>query len=158
MISVQKKELRKILLKKRDSVEELKYFEQNEQITRLLKLIINSYESGKEKKVVSALGLYWPLKGEPDVLKLVVDSQNRLVALPKILGQKMKYVQYQLDTKLEYSGFGQLMHPKSNVEIIPQIILVPGLAYSINGYRLGFGIGHYDIYLANMKKKIILLL
>ena len=72
---------------------------------------------------------------------------------------KIKFVHYQLGAKLEKTA-KSIMQPISDVNVQPIIIIVPALAYSLQGYRLGFGSGHYDRYFAehtdfNNKKPII---
>jgi 5-formyltetrahydrofolate cyclo-ligase len=106
----------------------------------------DSKHAGRNKKLTA--GFYWPVKGEPDLLKLVI-NKNWSSALPKIRGVKMDFVRYNLGDQLEVSCFAKLMQPENNIKIIPDIVIVPGLAYSmVGGYRLGFGKGNYDRYFA----------
>lgn len=48
------------------------------------------------------------------------------------------------------SKFG-LLEPKSEIAVEPDFILVPGLIWNDEGYRIGFGGGYYDRYLANFE-------
>ena len=43
----------------------------------------------------------------------------------------------------------RFFEPKSDIKITPELVFIPGLAFDINGYRIGFGKGHYDKYFAN---------
>lgn len=45
-----------------------------------------------------------------------------------------------------YTG---LMQPESNINVVPELIFVPGLSFCVSGYRLGFGKGYYDKYFRN---------
>ena len=37
------------------------------------------------------------------------------------------------------------------LKVVPSILIIPGLAFSRNGERLGRGKGYYDLYLKNYK-------
>ena len=146
-----KKILRAQILANRKNFDEAKHFSANNKIVNnvqelILSLVVSSKKSGTLDKR-GIIGLYWPMKGEPDLLKLVINS-NWIVGLPKIQGTKMNFVRYDVGTALERSDFGKLMHPKNNSRLFPNIIVVPGVAYSLKGDRLGFGVGHYDRYFA----------
>ena len=44
-----------------------------------------------------------------------------------------------------------MIPPKGSEKIIPEVLVVPGLFFGINGQRLGRGKGFYDKYLADYK-------
>lgn len=165
MTNLDKNEIRKKLLSARADHDEYKFIAQNEDIVQKLRGLLDVlYLKFKKKSKTSlnyqnidnldkncSLGLYLPLKGEPDLLKLIIAS-NWCISLPKISGDSMKMVHYQMGSPLEKSNFGNLYQPKGDEEIIPKVMLIPGLAFSINGYRLGFGKGHIDRYIAKINR------
>ena len=42
-----------------------------------------------------------------------------------------------------------LIESRNSTEIIPDVVVVPLLAFNNKGYRIGYGGGYYDRYLAN---------
>ncbi len=145
-----KKLLRIKILENRKNFDEEAYFSENNSIIKSVQELILSLIPPKKRGTLdkkSMVGIYWPIKGEPNLLKLVVNSKW-VVGLPKIKGTKMDFVRYDTGAALEKSNFSKLMHPISNNKLFPSIVVVPGIAYSLKGDRLGFGVGHYDRYFA----------
>ena len=148
-----KKNLRAQILEERKFFDEDAYFFTN---NRIIQSVQELFLSLIPKKKIGRLdkdaiiGLYWPMKGEPDLLKLTINSKW-IVGIPKIRGTKMNFVRYDTGAALEKSGFGKLMQPQNNSKLSPNIIVVPGVAYSLGGDRLGFGAGHYDRYFVQNK-------
>ena len=165
-INLQKNEIRKKLLQKRKTHDEYEFSHQNEVIIRDLRKLLDSLQQtiNLEKGEINLeqarqklnLAVYWSLKGEPDLLKLAINS-SWAIALPKLYGLEMKMVGYSPGDPIEKSGFGELYQPASDIQVIPEVMIIPGLAFSSTGYRLGFGTGHYDRYMAkiNQLSKII---
>lgn len=165
MISLYKSKLRKELLLSRERLNEYDYITQNESVTQKAKSLLDilhlkfkkksainlSYGEADNLDKNCALGLYWPLLGEPDLFKLIVSSKW-CVGLPKIFGNSMRIVRYQMGSPLEKSKFKNLYQPRGDEEIIPRVMLIPGLAFGLNGYRLGFGSGYYDKYIAKISQ------
>ena len=46
-------------------------------------------------------------------------------------------------------GACKTYEPINNDFFIPELVIIPGLAFSKEGYRLGYGKGHFDRYLNN---------
>lgn len=153
--------LRKQILANRDKFDEYRYFEKNNviynRVSDLLEVLrdqvienhnltsIDHKYSELDNKL--GLGIYFPLKTEPDIFKLAITADWN-IALPKINNAEMEYVRYQAGGKLIKSDFGDLYEPSSKVTLTPKVVLVPGLGFDVSGYRLGYGIGHYDRYFA----------
>ena len=83
-------------------------------------------------------------------------KQDKKIFLPKIVGKgTMIFIQFNDWQELQPGPFS-LREPKSNEEVLlPKntLMLVPGLAFDDNGWRLGYGGGYYDRYLA--KKSLL---
>ena len=154
-----KHSLRKKILAERTLFDRDKFLAENKLIVENTKLAISALcknLSNKDRnstevktdnsEIFSAanpIGLYLPLKGEPDLTSLL--DENWVFCLPKINGNKIEFVHYHQGVGLEKGAKG-IKYPYSDSILIPRIIIVPGLAYCQKGYRLGFGSGYYDKY------------
>ena len=97
------------------------------------------------------IGGYYPLSDEANWLSLFATSSN--LAFPKICdaSNTMKFHQSNIDELQEEIHFGKVFKgPKNNLpEVKPEVLLIPGRAFSKSGERLGRGKGFYDKYLRN---------
>lgn len=143
-----KKLLRQEFLLKRNNTSfcSKKYFLASHKIYNAIKNILN--KSKFTSKSSLNIGVYYPVKGEPDLLKLLTYSNSQHYGLPKIYESEMKMVHYTQGQTLLMGKYHGIHEPESDDELIPDIICAPSLAYSIDGYRLGFGRGYYDKYLS----------
>ena len=64
----------------------------------------------------------------------------------------MKFYPWKKNEPLLVNNYG-LLEPVSSLERVPQIMMIPLLAFDKNFYRLGYGKGYYDKYLKNCLKK-----
>lgn len=99
----------------------------------------------------NAVYAYMALPWETGTLELVEYFWNRgiKVAFPKVQGSEMEFFEVSSLDDLE-SGTFRILEPKAHckqVEWPEAVIMVPGIAFSGNGRRLGKGGGYYDKYL-----------
>jgi len=150
-----KKSMRNKLHTKRKCFNKDMYQEANDVIYNNLIGLISEFPRLDEVEFstihIEGIGLYWPIQGEPDLLKLAFSSTN-IISLPKILKSEMIFVEYNHLNPVEKSALSSVFEPKSTIEIIPKLIIIPGLCFSTNGYRIGFGHGYYDKYLNKIKE------
>jgi 5-formyltetrahydrofolate cyclo-ligase len=100
-------------------------------------------------KVVHA---YLPMGNEIDISPLIEKllKNNTTVVVPKIV--KNRTLEHLVLTSLDNlePGVYGTSHPKKGVVFTGDIdlVLVPGLAFDTENYRLGYGGGYYDAFLA----------
>src|SRR5690606_32759971 len=100
---------------------------------------------------------YWPIRDELDcrpVLARLMDNGQR-VCLPVVVGdeQPLELRLWERDAPLYPSGFGTLAPIETAPVVVPQVILVPLLAFDVVGTRLGYGKGHYDRTIAAIARR-----
>lgn len=88
-------------------------------------------------------------------------AAGKKVYLPKTMPKRqMAFLPFNGADSLVKSDYG-LMEPEYNEELVnqePDLVLVPGLAFAVDSnYRVGFGGGYYDRFLANYQGKTIAL-
>lgn len=111
--------------------------------------IINNLELFIRQNQVSVLGIYLPLKGEIDIIPLMLKFPEISFAAPRIDNNQISFVRYLLSSPTEKNkNYLNFIQPASELGVFPDMILIPSIAFDIRGYRLGRGAGHYDKYLA----------
>lgn len=120
------------------------------------KVIDNNYFINA--KVVA---LYKSLKSEvnTDYLINYLLEKGKIVLLPRVVLDNIVFLKYSNGDVLEKSKFG-VMEPAYNLknifdDIKIDLIIVPGVAFTSDGNRLGFGKGYYDRFLSRCKKRSI---
>jgi len=116
----------------------------------LLKLI-----KFKFKKKLLKIAIYYPSNFELNVLKILEFKSIRAqdILLPTIdKNNLMNFFSWKKNEALFINKFGMVEPTRTKVKI-PDLVLVPILAFDKNKYRLGYGKGYYDRYLNKYLKK-----
>lgn len=116
------------------------------------KVFENFKDCGFEKTVQKVL-VYLPIKNEVET-KLIIEylRQNKKnIFLPTFIEEGWIISEFINKEDLVDGPFGTRQPAKSNVASVSDLDLtiVPGLAFSKNGFRLGYGKGVYDKLLKN---------
>jgi 5-formyltetrahydrofolate cyclo-ligase len=99
---------------------------------------------------------YSPIRNEFDPAPLMrkLAAQSARLALPVITarGQSLRFRVWSPGDRLLRGPLGILEPSPAAAEIIPDIVLVPLAAFDRSGHRIGYGAGHYDRTLAQLRK------
>jgi len=144
-----KKDLRKDLLKKRERItdKEIKSHEIFEKLRNL-----NEWKNAK------IINTYVSLEEEVDTRFIIYHAllEGKRVFCPITKGENLTFGEIFSFNDLIYGAYG-ILEPKepSNISIDEfDLIIVPGIAFNYSGYRIGYGKGYYDRFLNDVKKGI----
>jgi 5-formyltetrahydrofolate cyclo-ligase len=116
---------------------------------------ISSLPRWQEAQVVAAFAA---MHDEPD-LKPLDWCGSKTVLLPRVDGETLVFHAVKNPTQLKPGTFGVLEPDPEQCAVADpataQIIFVPGLAFTTDGYRLGRGRGYYDRLLATLPSSLL---
>ena len=101
------------------------------------------------------IGGYYPYNYECDTIEILkkLEKLNYNLSLPKVKkNYQMNFFQWSTKDPLEINEYG-IPEPISNIIKLPNILLVPLVAFDNNCNRIGYGGGFYDRYIKKLKKK-----
>jgi 5-formyltetrahydrofolate cyclo-ligase len=125
-------------------------------------------EAGADKIAQTGIGFAAPSSGavisgyaairdELDPLPLLkgLAANGHPVALPVIdrKGAPLNFRQWQPGDTLQPGAFSVPVPEEVATVLVPDILLVPLLAFDSNGFRLGYGAGFYDRTLAGLRER-----
>ena len=118
------------------------------------KLIFNLIRKHFHKKKIIIAG-YYPSNYEVNILTFLgeVSKKKFKIVLPVVSSSnKMSFKSWIFKEPLYVSKFGILEPKNSNREIIPDLIMVPIVAFDHQLNRIGYGKGYYDRSLKKVSK------
>ena len=142
-----KSELRKQVLQEMKSIPQKQKVAMDQALTeRFL-----NHPFYKEAKVIATY-LSFPHEFQTQGLIDQALKDGKKVLIPKTYPKgRMEFVVYN-PQQLKKTSFG-LLEPQGDLEVVDtsriDLIHVPGLAFTTEGYRIGYGGGYYDRYLEN---------
>lgn len=139
-----KVELRRTLLKARQSMGVEEWREKSDRLSSHLK----SSPLLSQAKTILA---YFSFRQEPDLSFLFAEAQYQW-GLPRVVGKSLSWHRWQAGEPLETGAYG-IFEPHPDSPILEpdevDLILVPAVACDVRGYRLGYGGGFYDRLLSS---------
>lgn len=149
-----KKELRKVILNKRQSITAEDYLDKSAAVCERLKQNRRFSQAG-------SVHVYYPIKGEVDI-KPAIDylwQTGKQVIMPRADFKTKDMQNYYVISfgQLEKTHYG-LFEPRTTSPLhlgSPEVVIVPGVAFSEDRYRLGYGGGFYDRFLSGIDSYLI---
>ena len=140
-----KAELRKQVLQEMKAISQ----EQKQAIDQALTKQLLQHPFYQEAKVIASY-LSFPHEFQTQRLIDQALKDGKKVLIPKTYPKgRMEFVVYD-PKQLAKTSFG-LLEPQGDLEVVEpsqiDLIHVPGLAFTTEGYRIGYGGGYYDRYL-----------
>ena len=147
-IATQRKRVRTEILHRREALTPAER-------TRLSERIVDSTALWIQREGFHSVMLYLNMRGEVETTGLLEGLLNsgKQVCAPVVDTEQLELIPRRiqnLETELVRHPYGML-EPNAACPISPiehlQLIVVPGIAFDHNGYRLGYGKGFYDRFL-----------
>jgi 5-formyltetrahydrofolate cyclo-ligase len=153
-----KKELRILYRDKRAALSE-------KERLRMDDLLLVQFQKLSLPPHVSTLLSYWPLKQHTEVntnlftdyLLFRIPGLQLAYPVCDFTNSSMKALLVNDDTEFKLNQYG-IAEPIDGIEINPaelDMVLVPLLAFDVNGYRVGYGKGFYDRFLARCNSDVL---
>ena len=147
-----KQELRKIYFEKRLQLTDDEYKNLNQQIC-------DRFFESLDLSQLKVVHLFLPIKKnrEPNTWLIVDRLKNEFpfikIAIPKVEGDILINYYLDSDCRLQENKWGIVEPVQGNLVNIKEIdfVLVPLLAFDLDGHRVGYGKGYYDRFLQDCK-------
>lgn len=147
-----KKELRQLVL---HQMKQLSTDEKKLADDWLTQRLLQSTAYQQAKVIATYLSMPHEVDTSSFIMQALLDGKQILI--PKTYPKgKMIFVEYD-EKSLQKSTFG-LLEPVSSLAVNKEeidLIHVPGVVFNPKGFRIGYGGGYYDRYLADFKKQTI---
>ena len=110
---------------------------------KIFNLVINHPIIKNKKNIL----IYVSYNGEVDTINLIkYFLKSKLVAVPKIENGEMNfyYINSLNDLKKGYSNILEPITSNKVLSLDGCVVITPGVCFSLDGFRLGYGKGFYD--------------
>jgi 5-formyltetrahydrofolate cyclo-ligase len=104
---------------------------------------------------ITRIGAFWPFGSEINLRLAVAAHPEWLWFFPRVVSTHPPRLAWGTEP-LEQGPWG-LLEPTLAQHFLPpvQLLLVPGLAFDEDGYRIGYGRGFYDALLARLPEDVL---
>lgn len=97
---------------------------------------------------VATLGVFWPIRKEPDLLSLYerLAARGVQLSLPVVVGrdQPLRFAAWSPGDVMVKDSFGVPVPEQPVFVATPEALLIPCVGYNAGRFRLGYGGGFYD--------------
>ena len=97
---------------------------------------------------MTELGVYWPLRDEPDLQAAYAELARRGVRLrlPVVVEKHaaLQFAEWSIGEAMVKDQMGVAVPAQLRMTAMPPALLVPCLGFNAQGFRLGYGGGFYD--------------
>lgn len=138
-----KKEIRKIILSIRRELND-------EYVVRASSVICDKLREHDYYKACDKICLYISINNEVCLDSILDECEDKKLYLPRVEDKRMEFYLYKGRDKLK-KGTYDILEPIGDDKLVPDdntLIVMPGVAFSEDGARIGYGGGYYDTYLA----------
>ncbi|MDP2425882.1 MAG: 5-formyltetrahydrofolate cyclo-ligase [bacterium] len=107
--------------------------------------IVNHIQNNSHYQQAHVIAMYYHMGSEVDVLPLLCDTSKQFV-FPKIVNRDSKVIRFAPIVNSVVPGIFNTMEPDGDIidNSLIDLFLVPVVAFTIKGERIGYGAGYYD--------------
>ncbi len=118
--------------------------------------IAGHLEAWFERQPARVIGVFWPMRSEPDLRDLYASwaaAEVRL-ALPMVIDKDapLKFLAWTPGDTLVKDAMGVWVPARCSAEVLPEALLIPCVGFNAARFRLGYGGGFYDRTLASAQR------
>lgn len=107
---------------------------------------------------VRSMGVYWPIRNEPDLRELyrTLAAHGVQLALPVVTAREapLNFIRWQPGDALVKDAFGAMAPQEVAHALKPEALLIPCVGFNTDNIRLGYGGGFYDRTLASAPRPL----
>jgi len=147
-----KQDLRKKLIKMRDNIDDLYAAGANKIICKKGYNIV--------KNQITPIAVYIAIGHEVNLKEMIerLLKEGKTLCAPKVKGKTMEFYKFISYDDLKPGPFG-VLEPKNSLNPISlkySVVFVPGVAFGLDGSRIGYGAGYYDRYFAKNDNNVLI--